>query len=96
LPGRDNAPGLQNVAAQILVFDDIGELLADVSAIDLDVFLLQVGAFEGNLFQQLFRDGMETAGADIFRLVDVLVAGRCTLVYTMAQLGLFCLGSQVN
>jgi len=39
---------LENVPAQVLVLDDIGELFLDVSGIHFHVFLFQFGRVEGN------------------------------------------------
>src|SRR5256885_1445606 len=60
---------LQDVAAQILVLDDVRELPGDVGSINLDVLLLEVGRFERDFVQNLFEDGVEAAGADIFGLL---------------------------
>ena len=45
---------LQDVAAQVLVFDDIGELPVHVGRIHFDVFLLEVRSLEGQLVENLF------------------------------------------
>src|SRR6266852_1062335 len=60
---------LQDVAAQILVLDDIGELLVHISRIHFDVFLLEVRSLEGQLVEDFFENGVEAAGADVFRLL---------------------------
>src|SRR5216684_150117 len=67
---------LQDVAAQILVLDDIGELLVHIGRIHFDVLLLEVRSFEGKLIENLFEDGVEAAGADVFSL---LVDDGCKL-----------------
>src|SRR5467141_5275062 len=59
----------QDVAAQILVLDDVRELLGDVGAVNLHVFLLEVGRFERDFVENFFEDGVEAAGADVFGLL---------------------------
>ena len=45
--------------------------LRTYAGVDLDVLLLQVGAFEGDLLEQLFHDGVQPARADVLGgLVD--------------------------
>ena len=58
--------GLEDVAAQVLVLYDVGELGADVVGIYFYRFFLQVRAFEGDLFEQLLHDGVQPARADVF------------------------------
>ena len=60
---------LQNVAAQILILDDVGELLVHVGGVDLDVLLLQVGRFEGKFIENFFQNGVQAARADVFGLL---------------------------
>src|SRR6267143_3032972 len=60
---------LQDVPAEILVLDDIGELLVYVGGIDFNVFLLEVGRLEGEFVENLFKDSVKPAGADVFRLL---------------------------
>src|SRR6266852_1066507 len=60
---------LKDVAAQVLVLDDIGELFVHVGSIDLDVFLFQVGGFKGKLVEHFFQNGVQAAGANIFGLL---------------------------
>src|SRR6266851_8578042 len=67
---------LQDVAAQVLVLYDIGELLVHVGGIHFDVFLLEVRSFKGQFVQNFFKDSVEAAGADVFRL---LVDDGCEL-----------------
>ena len=55
----------QNIPAQVLVLDDLGELFADVHGVHLDGLLLEVGTVEGNILQQFFENGVETARADV-------------------------------
>src|SRR5467141_2735930 len=59
----------QDVAAQILVLDDIRELLGHVGAVNLHVFLLEVGRFERDFVENFFEDGVQAAGADVFGLL---------------------------
>src|SRR5467141_3924278 len=59
---------LQDVAAQILVLDDVRELFGDVGGVNLHVFLLEVGRFERDFVENFFEDGVQAAGADVFGL----------------------------
>src|SRR5262249_13179543 len=59
---------LQNVAAEILVLDDVCQLFADVGGIDFHILLLEVRRFERNLIKNLFKNGMQAARADVFGL----------------------------
>src|SRR6267142_397491 len=61
--------GLQNVAAQILVLDDIRELLGNVGGVHLYVLFLQVGRFERNFVENFFENGVQAPRADIFCLL---------------------------
>src|SRR4029077_4941410 len=65
----------EDVAAQILVLDDVRELFGNVSAVNLHVLFLQVRRFEGIFVEYLFEDGVKAAGADIFGLL-VYVGGE--------------------
>src|SRR6266851_5691477 len=60
---------LQNLAAQILVLDDIRELLGNVGGVHLYVLFLQVGRFERNFVENLFENGVQAPRADIFCLL---------------------------
>ena len=66
---------LQDVAAQILVLDDVRKLLGNVGGVNLHVFLLEVGRFERDFVQNFFEDGVEAAGADVFCLL-IHVSGK--------------------
>src|SRR5579863_7307859 len=59
---------LQDVAAQILVLYDIGQLFVDVRGIDLDGLFLEVRRFERQFIENFFHDGVQPARADIFGL----------------------------
>src|SRR6266850_4167848 len=59
----------ENVAAQILVLDDIRELLGDVGGVHFYVLFLEVGRFERNFVKNLFENGVQAPRADIFRLL---------------------------
>src|SRR4029077_15656860 len=50
---------LQNVAAQVLVLDDVRELFGNVSGVNLHVLFLQVRRFEGDFVEYLFEDGVK-------------------------------------
>ena len=56
---------LENISAQILILDDIGELLADVVSIHSNRLFLQIRPFERHFLQQLFHNGMQPPGADV-------------------------------
>src|SRR5437899_5928931 len=60
---------LQDVAAQILVLDDVRKLLGNVGGVNLHVFLLEVGRFERDFVQNFFEDGVESASANVFGLL---------------------------
>ena len=49
---------LQNIAAQILILDDIRELLGHICRIHLHILFLQVGRFKGQLIENLLEDGV--------------------------------------
>src|SRR5947208_11122372 len=66
---------LQDVAAQILVLDDVRKLLGNVGGVNLHVFLLEVGRFERDFVQNFFEDGVEAASANVFGLL-VHVGGK--------------------
>src|SRR6266436_952524 len=59
---------LQDVAAQVLVLDDIRELLGDVSGVYLHILLFEVRRFKRNLVEHFFKNGVQTPGADVFSL----------------------------
>src|SRR6266851_5248286 len=60
---------LQDVAAQVLVLDDVRELLGDVSGIYLHILLFEVGRFKRDFVENFFKNGVQTAGADVFGLL---------------------------
>jgi len=68
---------LQDVAAQVLVLYDFGELFVHVGGIDLDVFLFEIGSLEGKFVKNLFQNSVQATGADVFGL----------LVYDRGELG---------
>src|SRR2546427_12992354 len=59
--------GLQDIPAEILVFYDVRQLIADVVGVDLHRFLFQIGALERDLFEQLLHDRVQAARADVLR-----------------------------
>src|SRR5262249_5223611 len=78
---------LENVTAEVLVFDDGRELLLYVCWIDLHNLFLQVRPFERDFVEQALHDGVEPARADVFRL---LVYGRrelCNFHYGVIRKG---------
>ena len=64
---KESCASLQDVAAQVLILDDIGELFVHVSGVHLDVFLFQVGRFKRKLIEHFFQNSMQPPRADIFR-----------------------------
>src|SRR5882762_7478245 len=69
--------GLQNVAAQILVLDDVCELLGDVGGVNFHILFLEVGRFKRNFVKNFFENGVQAPRADIF----------CLLVYACGETG---------
>src|SRR5205807_10551222 len=69
---------LQDVAAQILVLDDVRKLLGYIGGVNLHVFLLEVGRFERDFVQNFFEDGVESASANVFGLLIHVSAKRAT------------------
>src|SRR5262249_9648545 len=63
----DRDQSLEDVAAEVLVLDDLGEHFLDVGGINADRFLLQIRTFERNLVQKLLHNRMQPSGADVFR-----------------------------
>src|SRR6516164_5964979 len=60
---------LEDVTAEILVLDDVGELLVHVARIDLHRLFFQVRRLEGKLIQHLFENRMQPARPDILCLL---------------------------
>src|SRR5258708_7840563 len=60
---------LQDVAAEILVLDDVHKLFVDVSGVNFHVLFLELGSLERNLVENLFENSVQAAGADIFGLL---------------------------
>src|SRR5262245_58987107 len=56
----------QDIAAEVLVLDDIGKHLLDVGCINTKRFLLQIRTFERNLIKKLFHDGVKAPRANVF------------------------------
>src|SRR5947209_9853746 len=56
----------EDVAAQVLVLDNVGELFADVGGINLHRLFLQLRRLKGNFVQYFFEDGVQPPRADIF------------------------------
>src|ERR1700674_958731 len=65
----------ENVAAQILVLDDICELFGDVGGVHFYVLFFQIGCFKRNFVENFFENGVQAARADIF----------CLLVHACAE-----------
>src|SRR2546423_6386853 len=59
----------QDVATQVLILDDFGELFMDIRGIYFDIFLFQIRRLEGKLVENFFENGVQTSSADIFRLL---------------------------
>src|SRR5437879_12839034 len=68
---KGSAPS-QDVAAQILILDDIGKHFLNVGRVDSDGFLFEIRAFERNLVEKLFHDRVEAPRPDV---LGVFVAG---------------------
>ena len=64
--GREVAD-LQNIPAEVLILDDVGQLLAHVGDVDFHVLLLQIRPVERNVFEQLLQNGVQAARADVLR-----------------------------
>src|SRR5215217_1649267 len=63
---------LENVAAEILIFDDVFQSLLHIGSRDADRLLRPPRSFERNRFQQSLQDGEQAAGTDIFGpLIDL-------------------------
>src|SRR5580692_1927218 len=60
---------LEDVAAEVLIFHDVGKLFGDVGPVHLDVFLFHVRRVKGNFFQHFFEDGVQASRADVFGLL---------------------------
>ena len=58
---------LQDVFAQIAILDDILDFFYDILAVDFHLAVFQVGSLVGNVLHDFFHDGVQAAGADIFR-----------------------------
>src|SRR5579864_8244997 len=62
---------LQDVAAQVVVFDNVRELFLNVGRVHFYSFLLHFRRFEGDFLQDFFEDGVQAARSDVFGvLVD--------------------------
>src|ERR1700722_4463032 len=55
----------ENISAQVLIFDNIGELLAHIVSIYFNSLFFQIRPFERHFLQQFFHDRVQTPGADI-------------------------------
>ncbi len=62
----------QNVAAEVLILDDVGKLLLHVGRVDLEGFLFHLGRFEGNFLEHFFQNRVQPARADIFGVLVYL------------------------
>jgi len=68
---RVEASVSENVPAQVLVLDDLGQLLPHIIAVDLHRLLPQVRPFEREIFEKLLHDGVQAARSDVLSvLVD--------------------------
>ncbi len=65
--GNRAGGGLEDIAGEVFVFDDAVEAIADVFSVDLDgLAVIHFGSAEGDIFEEAFHDGMESASADVF------------------------------
>src|SRR5690606_15346264 len=55
----------KNVAAEVLVLDQLADAAVDVVAVDDDGGAALVGSLEGNHFHQPFHHGVQAARADV-------------------------------
>src|SRR5205823_1053433 len=62
----DKRPALEDVAAQVLVLDDLREALPYPGRVELNALFGEVGQLEQHVFEQVGHDGVEPAGADVF------------------------------
>src|SRR5947208_11420567 len=60
---------LEDVAPQILVFEDLRKALAHLGGVEDEVLDRVVGQLEQQLFEQRGHHGVQPAGADIFHLL---------------------------
>src|ERR1700674_5365610 len=58
----------EDVAAEILVFDNIRKLLLDVGTINFYCLLFHFRRLERNLFQNFFKDRTQAARANVFSM----------------------------
>ncbi len=58
----------QNVPAEVLVFHSFCKHRLDVSGVNALVLWFQIGSFKTDFFEQLLHDGLQSAGADVFRV----------------------------
>ena len=56
----------QDVSAEVLILDDIGQLLLHVGGIYAHGFLFQVRPLKRNLVQEFFHNGMQPSCSDVF------------------------------
>ena len=57
---------LQDIAAQILILGQLGKMIVDISAIDLQVRAALLRSLERNGFKQSFHHCVQAPGADVF------------------------------
>src|SRR5690625_3655489 len=63
---------LENEAGEIVVAAQVSQLFIDIASVDDQLALAAVGSAVGGFLQQALHDGVEPAGADVFRvLVDL-------------------------
>src|SRR6187402_1875451 len=68
----NRSDGLEHIAAEILVLNDVGENPANEGGVDVEVHARHVRGFEGDLFEKAFDHRGEAAGADVLgRPVDL-------------------------
>src|SRR5712691_2622191 len=68
---------LEDVPRQVLVFHDIGQHLANVVGIHVDLLPFSFRSVEADLIEHSFHDGMQTPRADVF----------CSFIHTEGEVG---------
>ena len=63
---------LEDELGEVVVLDDVVEAVVDVGLVDDNVLVLKLRSVERDVFEELLKQRVEAAGADVFRLlVDV-------------------------
>ncbi|MCK7518679.1 MAG: hypothetical protein MZV64_13645 [Ignavibacteriales bacterium] len=85
----------QDVPAQVLVLDDVGEHAVDVGCVNRNRSAREVGPFERDLVEQLLHDRLQPARADVLHpLVDQRRQFRHPLDGVVGELEVDALGGE--